>query len=148
MGFSSDILTTASHELSTSTPDAVASTFEHPDMEMADHEQAHARSDGVLEQGLAQMNKEQAKPAEQPSEQALQTEPYCAFTSGTKLFIVLTVSMAGFFSPFSINIYIPALPQISNMLHTSEAATNVTVTIYMIAQGLSPVIWAPLSDVS
>lgn len=47
-------------------------------------------------------------------------DPYCAFTKNWKLFIVLTVSMAGFFSPFAINIYIPALPQISGLLNISE----------------------------
>ncbi|TKY88092.1 hypothetical protein EX895_003188 [Sporisorium graminicola] len=107
--------------------------------EMAEEQPPSGDHDGVLEAGLAQANKEQA--------QGDNAEPYCAFTTRSKLFIVLTVSMASFFSPFSINIYIPALPQISNLLHTSEAATNVTVTVYMIAQGLSPVLWAPLSDV-
>lgn len=59
-------------------------------------------------------------PIQEKSAQPHDTQPYCAFTKRSKLFIVLTVSLAGFFSPFAINIYIPALPQIAGMLHTSE----------------------------
>ncbi|KIS70005.1 uncharacterized protein UMAG_11777 [Mycosarcoma maydis] len=108
-------------------------------MDQADH--SGVPDDAALEEAPNTV------PIQEKSAQPHDTQPYCAFTKRSKLFIVLTVSLAGFFSPFAINIYIPALPQIAGMLHTSEAATNVTVTVYMIAQGLSPVIWAPLSDV-
>lgn len=157
-------LFTASQAIST--PNTIASSTDHVDM--AEQEHPSGESDGTLEAGLSQANKEQVDAS---SEQALPTEPYCAFTKGSKLFIVITVSLVSFFSPFSINIYVPALPQISQILHISDgesthavmlfgdlfltlflllssAATNVTVTVFMIAQGLSPVIWAPLSDVS
>lgn len=52
---------------------------------------------------------EQGAAVEQPE------APYTAFSKRMKLFIVCTVSMAGFFSPFSINVFIPALPQISQV---------------------------------
>ncbi|KAL9550839.1 hypothetical protein MBANPS3_004546 [Mucor bainieri] len=39
-------------------------------------------------------------------------EPYSIFSTRTKILIVLTVSMSGFFSPFSTNIYFPALSMI------------------------------------
>ncbi|GAC95693.1 multidrug transporter [Pseudozyma hubeiensis SY62] len=57
-----------------------------------------------------------------PSED--EAEPYCAFTSRYRHFVVATVSMVGFFSPLTINIYIPALPQIASALHVSEGESR------------------------
>lgn len=100
----------------TSTPNTITNGINQD--KMAEIEQPCSASDCVLETGLAQANKEQAEGTTEDNQQ--QTEPYCAFTKSSKLFIVITVSVISFFSPFSINIYIPALPQISHMLHTSE----------------------------
>lgn len=60
--------------------------------EMAEEQPPSGGHDGFVEAGLAQVNKEQV--------QGGNAEPYCAFTTRSKLFIVLTVSMASFFSPF------------------------------------------------
>lgn len=107
---------TPSHEVSP--PDTMVNSVN--DVEKAGEEPARGHEGGVGEDGSSNSDEQtQGQTAEKGPEQ-VQVEPYCAFTKNTKLFIVLAVSLAGFFSPFSINIYIPALPQISNVLGTSE----------------------------
>ncbi|KAI9246064.1 major facilitator superfamily domain-containing protein [Phascolomyces articulosus] len=60
--------------------------------------------------------------------------------------ICLIVSYAGLVSPFSGTIYYPALTQISQDFNVSVSLVNLTVTVYMIFQALSPSFWGPLSD--
>lgn len=76
----------------------------------------------------------------------VQQQPYSAFSRRLKMFIVFVASASAFMSPFAINIYMPAVPNISNDLNISSAEALLSVTTYMIFQGLSPSIWAPLSD--
>ncbi|CZR57059.1 related to synaptic vesicle transporter SVOP and related transporters (major facilitator superfamily) [Phialocephala subalpina] len=72
--------------------------------------------------------------------------PYHVFTLAKKKQLVYIVSLAGLFSPLSSNIYFPALGQISRDLHVSLATVSLTVTVYMVVQGLAPSFWGPLSD--
>jgi len=64
--------------------------------------------------------------------------PYTIFSRRMKQFIVFMAMAAGFFSPFSANIYFPALDQIAADLHITNALVNLTLTTYMIFQGLAP----------
>jgi MFS family permease len=50
-------------------------------------------------------------------------------------------------SGFASNIYFPALPTIAHDLHVSIELVNLSVTAYLIFQGLAPNIWGPISDV-
>lgn len=50
-------------------------------------------------------------------------------------------------SGFASNIYFPALPTIANDLTVSLELVNLTVTSYLIFQGLAPSLWGPISDV-
>lgn len=50
-------------------------------------------------------------------------------------------------SGFASNIYFPALPTIANDLDVSVELVNLTVTSYLIFQGLAPSFWGPISDV-
>ncbi|CAG8281942.1 unnamed protein product [Penicillium salamii] len=61
---------------------------------------------------------------------------YSQFTVNTKRYIVVMGSLASFFSPLSSSIYLPALTTISNDLHVSISQVNLTVTTYLIMQGL------------
>ncbi|KAG8971327.1 hypothetical protein FRC05_011319 [Tulasnella sp. 425] len=84
-----------------------------------------------------------------PSQQSAPTPapPFSAFTKREKWIIVVMAGVAGIFSPISGSIYFPAIPTIAKDFNTSISVINLTVTVYMIAQGVSPVIWAPLADV-
>lgn len=73
-------------------------------------------------------------------------ENYSTFKSGAKVFIVVLASASAFMSPFAVNIYMPAVPDISNDLDIDSSQTLLSVTTYMIFQGISPSVWAPLSD--
>ncbi|KAI9742143.1 MAG: hypothetical protein M1818_004043 [Claussenomyces sp. TS43310] len=72
--------------------------------------------------------------------------PYHVFTRAKKKRMVYIVSLAGFFSPLSSNIYFPALTQISESIGVSLSLVSLTVTVYMIVQGIAPSFWGPLSD--
>lgn len=68
------------------------------------------------------------------------------FTPPQKRFIVFMVSLAGFFSPLSANIYFPALNTLAEDFGTTESVMNLTLTSYMIFQGF--VKWPPPSNLS
>ncbi|KAL1932432.1 hypothetical protein VTP01DRAFT_8110 [Rhizomucor pusillus] len=73
-------------------------------------------------------------------------EPYSVFSKSQKIVIVAISSFAGLLSPLSANTYFPALPVIEEELDTTTELVNVTVTVYMIFQGLSPTFWGSLAD--
>ncbi|KAL3471483.1 major facilitator superfamily domain-containing protein [Aspergillus californicus] len=60
--------------------------------------------------------------------------------------LVILVSMAGSFSPLSSNIYFPAIDTISTGLGVSASLVALTITVYMIAQGIAPSIFGTFSD--
>lgn len=74
--------------------------------------------------------------------------PYHIFSHRQKWQLVLLVSIAGAFSPLSSNIYFPAIDTISSQLHVSASLVALTITVYLIVQGISPSIWGPMSDTS
>ncbi|KAI1073780.1 MFS general substrate transporter [Whalleya microplaca] len=74
-------------------------------------------------------------------------EPYSIFDNRQKGLIVLIVSTAATFSGFASNIYFPALPTIARDLNVSVELVNLTVTSYLIFQGIAPSLWDPVSDV-
>ncbi|KAH8820140.1 MFS multidrug transporter [Xylogone sp. PMI_703] len=73
--------------------------------------------------------------------------PYSIFTSRQKAVIITIVAVAATFSAFASNIYFPAIPTLAKDLAVSSELINLTVTSYMILQGLSPTIWGAVADV-
>lgn len=71
---------------------------------------------------------------------------YSAFRPSVRALAIFMAAVAGFMSPFGSNIYMPALPQITEKLHITQGQTLLSVTMYMIFQGVAPSFWAPLSD--
>ena len=74
--------------------------------------------------------------------------PHSIFTTNQKRFIVFMASWAGFFSPVSGQIYFPALNSLARDLNVSNSLINLTLTSYMIFQGLAPSIIGSLADTS
>lgn len=72
--------------------------------------------------------------------------PFSVFTRNQKRFIVVMASWAGFFSPVSANIYYPALNSLARDLNASISLINLTLTSYMIFQGLAPTFLGDLAD--
>jgi len=48
--------------------------------------------------------------------------------------------------PFSIDMYLPAMPAVGRSLGGSVAATQMTITAYFIAFGLAQIVYGPLAD--
>jgi len=82
-------------------------------------------------------------PVEKPQ---TDTEAYSSFTVTQKRLIILAGTLAGFLSPLTGSIYYPAISTIAKDLNVSSSAINVTVTTYLIVQGLAPMVIAGFSD--
>ncbi|KAF2489379.1 MFS general substrate transporter [Lophium mytilinum] len=74
--------------------------------------------------------------------------PYSVFSKRKKRFIVFLVAWGGFFSPLSANIYFPALNTLAREMDVSNSLINLTLTSYMIFQGLAPTIFGDLADMA
>ncbi|KAK0388489.1 hypothetical protein NLU13_4733 [Sarocladium strictum] len=72
--------------------------------------------------------------------------PYSAFPKGTKLWITIMIVIASFVSPVTANIYFPALNPIAKDLGVSIGLMNLTLTTYMIFQGLAPTLFGDFGD--
>ncbi|TVY48511.1 Itaconate transport protein [Lachnellula occidentalis] len=73
-------------------------------------------------------------------------KPYSSYTLWEKRFIVLTATMGAFFSPFTAQIYFPALNTLAKDLHVSSSKINLTMTTYMILQAIAPAFIGGFSD--
>ncbi|KAI9288906.1 major facilitator superfamily domain-containing protein [Umbelopsis sp. AD052] len=73
-------------------------------------------------------------------------EVYSAFSVSQRYRILAIVATAGFLSTLSANIYFPALGVVQKDLYTTPELINLTVSLFMVFQGLSPSFWAPLAD--
>ncbi|KAJ5764916.1 MFS transporter [Penicillium odoratum] len=91
------------------------------------------------------------QPSEDPEKQPVQDvatghEKFSVFTTGEKRAMVAIGSLAAFFSPLSSSIYFPALDTIASALDVSTSKINITVTTYLILQGVAPMFIAGFSD--
>ncbi|EHK97623.1 putative Quinidine resistance protein 1 [Glarea lozoyensis 74030] len=84
---------------------------------------------------------------EKPPSSPATSEPYTIYTPPQKALIITLVAIAATFSGFAGNIYFPAIPSIVSDLNVSAELVNLTVTSYMIFQGLAPSIWGAVADV-
>lgn len=75
-----------------------------------------------------------------------QETPYSVFTPMQARLIVFMAALAGFFSPFSAFIYFPSVDYISADLHVSVQLVNITITAYLIVQGVVPAFFGDLAD--
>lgn len=111
-----------------------------PGLSLASAAEAHdARSDG---------EDAEERDVEQLQTVTTNTPSWSVFSLQQKRFIVFMVALAGFFSPLSANIYFPALNTLAADFGTSESVMNLTLTTYMIFQGLAPTIFGDLADMA
>ncbi|RDW80719.1 hypothetical protein BP5796_05417 [Coleophoma crateriformis] len=73
---------------------------------------------------------------------------YSVFSPWQKRYIVIMVTWAAFISPTSANIYFPALNPLAKQLDVSNTLINLTLTSYMIFQGLAPTVFGDLADMA
>lgn len=72
--------------------------------------------------------------------------PYTVFSKTSKRIIVLLCAIAGFFSPFSAFTYFPALEYMAADLDVSLQLMNLTITVYLVVQGVIPAVLGDLAD--
>ncbi|KAK8119586.1 MFS general substrate transporter [Apiospora kogelbergensis] len=83
---------------------------------------------------------------QRPFPLATPTRPYHIFPKVHKRVLVAIIGVAGLFSGLSSNIYFPALEAIAKDLNVSLADVSLTITSYLVVQGISPLLWGSLSD--
>ncbi|KAK4443650.1 major facilitator superfamily domain-containing protein [Podospora aff. communis PSN243] len=71
---------------------------------------------------------------------------YSIHSTWNKRFIVLLAAISAFFSPVTAQIYLPALNVIAEEFQVSAAQINLTVTTYMIFQGITPMFIGGFAD--
>lgn len=71
---------------------------------------------------------------------------YTVFPSSYRIYIVLLVAFAGWFSTLSSFIYFPAITVIADGLHTSIQNINLTVTTYLVVAGIAPSLVGSYAD--
>ncbi|KAM0277354.1 hypothetical protein ACHAQH_005870 [Verticillium albo-atrum] len=79
-------------------------------------------------------------------EQIVIPEPYTLLTPTQRILIALLVGLATMFSPLTANIYLPCLPLLQSSFATSLQLINLTITAYVVIQGIAPSIFAQLSE--
>ena len=72
--------------------------------------------------------------------------PYTVFTPNQKRRLRLLLGFATITSPLTATCYFPLLPLLRTHFRTSVQAINLTLTIYVIFQALSPAVFGPFSD--
>ncbi|KAH6660950.1 chloramphenicol resistance protein [Truncatella angustata] len=72
--------------------------------------------------------------------------PYSVFSRKMIWWIIAMNCISAFISPITANIYFPAIPAIADDLGVSTAAINLSLTTYMIFQGLSPTFVGDFGD--
>jgi len=81
-----------------------------------------------------------------PTQSSTSSVPYTTFSRNEKRLLTLLLGLATTTSPLTATIYLPLLPLLRNHFHTSAQSINITLTIYIIFQALSPAMFGPLSD--
>ena len=73
---------------------------------------------------------------------------YSVFTTGQKRWIAFLAALGSFFSPFTANIYFPALTTLADHFNVSYSLINLTITSYMIFQGIAPTFYGEFTDMA
>lgn len=93
-------------------------------------------------EGAAEDGRKSASNAAVEQNQMVTTEDFSIFTRNQKRAIIVVCSFASWFSPMSGSIYTPAIDTIGRELHVSNTQINLTVTTYLIFQGIAPMMIA------
>ena len=74
-------------------------------------------------------------------------EPYSLFTPpSTRFTIMVLLGLSVLSSPLTATIYLPLLPPLAEHFSTSTQSINLTITIYIVFQALSPLLLSTYSD--
>lgn len=128
-------------ELSDVSSQTPSEKSEGDSIETQSHHGTETQTHGALATGEPQSEAKDSSP-DQPGN----PPPYSIYTLWEKRFIVLAASLSAFFSPLTAQIYLPALPTLSKDFNVSSSKINLTVTTYLIFQGLTPMFIGGFAD--
>ncbi|KAG0052199.1 hypothetical protein BGZ83_002886 [Gryganskiella cystojenkinii] len=63
-----------------------------------------------------------------------------------KNIVVFTIAYCAFIAPLASSIYMPAVLQVKEDLHTTESLVSASLSVYVLFMGIMPVFWASLCD--
>lgn len=72
--------------------------------------------------------------------------PYTTFTPRQKRLLTIILILTMLASPLTATIYLPLLPLLSTQYRVSIQAINLTITLYIVFQAISPLFFATASD--
>lgn len=72
--------------------------------------------------------------------------PYSIITRHERVFLIILLSLIGFWSTIANTIYFPALPVLSSAFHVSESVMNLSLVAYLVFQGVVPTVSSNLAD--
>lgn len=73
--------------------------------------------------------------------------PYTVFSKGQKRLLTYLLGYLCLASSLTATIYFPLINLLAQQYRASVQAINLTITLYIVFQGLAPSFWSPLSDV-
>lgn len=73
-------------------------------------------------------------------------ERFTVFSDRRKILLTIFLSLANLSSPLAATSYVPLLPLLSRLISTSLEAINLSATVYVIFQAISPSLFAPYAD--
>lgn len=74
--------------------------------------------------------------------------PYSTFPRPTRTWIMAMVTISSIVSPTTASIYFPVLNAVADSLDVSISLINLTLTTYMVMQGLSPTVFGDFGDMA
>lgn len=77
-----------------------------------------------------------------------EAQDYSVFGVHQKRYIVFMAAFASLFSSLSANTYLPALNTLEQKLHVTRELIALTITSYMVFQGLAPTLYGDLADMT
>ena len=60
--------------------------------------------------------------------------------------IIAMLALLSAFPPLSIDLYLPALPRVMEMLHASQRLVNLSLSLFLIFFALGILVWGPISE--
>ncbi|KAK5998552.1 MFS-type transporter clz19 [Cladobotryum mycophilum] len=104
--------------------------------------------DGAVVKPLSSQSQQSTMNDVEMGSRIVASESYSVFSRRMKIWITIMATTASIISPMTGFIYFPALDTIAKDLNVSISLINLTLTTYMIFQGLSPTIFGDFGDMA
>ena len=116
------------------------------DMALSSPPQSPARNSEAVPAPSSSAPSPAWSPASLPTSSADAPVPYTIFTRHHKRLITVILILTMLASPLTATIYLPLLPLLAIEFRASIQAINLTITLYIVFQAISPLFFATASD--